>query len=187
VRTSEAERPLVEVRSLKYDGSLKRSWRARLARAEGELVVLEGVFEAEVRHALLGTILAGTHSTEFFWTDRWYSVFRFREPDGGPLRNFYGNINTPPRLEGNILSFIDLDIDVLVRPDFSYTILDEDEFEQHARQFDYPKEFSARALRALDELRALIERRGFPFGQDASGLNSLDKNVEGREGRNHFE
>jgi protein associated with RNAse G/E len=187
VRTSEAERPLVEVRSLKYDGSLKRSWRARLAHVEGELVVLEGVFEAEIRHALLGTILEGTRSTEFFWTDRWYSVFRFREPGGGPLRNFYGNINTPPRLEGDTLSFIDLDIDVLVRPDFSYTILDEDEFEQHARHFDYPEEFSARALKALDELRTLIDRRDFPFDPDTAGLSSLDNDFDGRKGRNYFE
>ncbi len=179
MRTSEAARPLVEVRSLKYDGSLKRSWRARLARVAGELIVLEGVFAEEVRHPLLGTILAGTHSTEFFWTNRWYSVFRFREPGNGPLRNFYGNINTPPRFEGNILSFKDLDIDVLVRPDFSYTVLDEDEFEQHSKQFDYPKEFSSRAFQALDELRALIDRRDFPFDQHVFNLNPLDKNLEG--------
>lgn len=163
--TSEAERPLVEVRSLRFDASVKRVWRARLARLEHELIVLEGVFEDEVRHPLLGTIGAGTLSTEFFWTNRWYSVFRFREPHGR-LRNFYGNLNTPPRLEGGILSFVDLDIDVLVRPDFAYTILDEEEFEQHAKQFNYPLEFRQRALRALDELLAVIERREFPFDQE---------------------
>lgn len=178
MKTSEDERPRVEVRSLKFDGSVKRVWHARLARAEGELIVLEGVFAEEVRHPLLGTIRAGTHSTEFFWTDRWYSVFRFREPDGGPLRNFYGNLNTPPRLDGGVLSFIDLDIDVLVTPDFSYTILDEEEFEQHAKQFDYPEEFRRRAYQALDELLALIERRDFPFDRHAAALSSLDGDFE---------
>ena len=167
MRTSEADRPLVEVRSLRFDESVKRVWRARLARLEDELIVLEGVFEDEVRHPLLGTILAGTLSTEFFWTDRWYSVFRFREPCGR-LRNFYGNLNTPPRLEGGVLSFVDLDIDVLVRPDFAYTILDKEEFEQHAKQFDYPEELRQRALRALDELLDLIARREFPFDQEAT-------------------
>jgi protein associated with RNAse G/E len=165
VLTSEAERPLLEVRSLRFDQSVKRVWRARLARLENELIVLEGVFEDEVRHPLLGTIHAGTLSTEFFWTDRWYSVFRFREPRG-QLRNFYGNLNTPPRLESGILSFVDLDIDVLVRPDFAYTILDEEEFEQHAKQFNYPEEFRFRALQALDELLAVIARREFPFDQE---------------------
>lgn len=159
---SEAEAAPVEVRSLRFDRSVKRTWRARLERLEGELIVLEGVFEEEVRHPLLGVIRAGTLSTEFFWTDRWYSVFRFREPSGR-LRNFYGNLNTPPRLEGGILSFVDLDIDVLVAPDLTYKILDEEEFEQHAKQFEYPEEFRQRALRALDELLALIARREFPF------------------------
>ncbi len=178
MRTSEEARPDVEVRSLKYDGSVKRVWHARLERVEGELLVLEGVFAEEVRHPLLGTILAGTHSTEFFWTDRWYSVFRFREP-GGPLRNFYGNLNTPPRLDEGVLSFVDLDIDVLLMPDFSYTILDEEEFEQHARQFDYPPEVRRRAQQALAELLVLIERRDFPFDQSVSALSSLEEQLEG--------
>ena len=69
---------LVTVHSRRYDGHIKRSWRARMVRQEGSLIVLEGVFEKEVRHALLGTIVEGTLSTEFFWMDRWYSVFRFR-------------------------------------------------------------------------------------------------------------
>ena len=169
MRTSdEAELMPVEVRSLRFDGSVKRVWRARLARREEDLIVLEGVFEEEVRHPLLGAIRAGTLSTEFFWTNRWYSVFRFREPDDGRLRNFYGNINTPPSLSGGILSFVDLDIDVLVRPDFAYTILDEDEFEQHAEQFKYPLEFRRRAFRALEELLELVGRREFPFDAETA-------------------
>ena len=61
---------VVRVDSLKSDGRLHRSWPARLVRREGPLVVVEGVFEAEVRHPLLGRISAGTRSTEFFCTDR---------------------------------------------------------------------------------------------------------------------
>ena len=78
------------VHSYKYDGRLHRVWPARLFRLEGPLIVVEGSFGEEVEHPLLGLIKAGTLSTEFFWTDRWYSVFRFREPSG-ELRNFYFN------------------------------------------------------------------------------------------------
>src|ERR1700749_2371315 len=117
----------VTVLSCKHDGRVNRSWRARLSSLEGSLIVLEGVFEDEIRHPILGTIHSGTLSTEYFWTDRWLSVFRFREPSC-EVRNFYCNINTPVRLLEGALSFIDLDVDVLVRPDFSYSVLDEDEF-----------------------------------------------------------
>ena len=150
------------VHSCKHDGRVRRRWPARVARREGSLVVLDAAFEEEVRHPLIGTIEAGTHSTEFFWTDRWYSVFRFETPDGRLLR-FYCNINTPARLDGGVLSFVDLDVDVLVDPDYSYRVLDEDEFELHAELYAYPKDYRDNVRRALDELLRLIDSRQFPF------------------------
>ena len=155
----------VTVKSCKYDGRVNRSWTARVVRREGTLVVVEGVFETEVRHPLLGHIVEGTLSTEFFWTDRWYSVFRFREPDGR-LRNFYCNLNTPPSFEDGAITFVDLDIDVLVRPDFTFQVLDEDEFELHAEQYQYPPEFRRRTAEALAEVLELVARRQFPFALD---------------------
>ena len=156
---------LIRVDSLKFDGRLHRSWPARLVRQAGTLYVLEGVFETEVRHQLLGRILAGTLSTEFYWTDRWYSVFRFREP-AGRLRNYYCNVNRPAEFDGETLSIVDLDIDVLVAPDFSYTVLDEDEFEEHAARYGYDETLRGRVRASLSELIGLIETRAFPFAAD---------------------
>ena len=152
----------VSVRSYKYDGRLQREWPARFVRSEGSLIVVEGCFEAEVVHPLLGVISAGTHSTEFFWADRWYSVFLFREPTG-EARNFYCNLGTPARLADGALSFVDLDVDVLVRTDFSFQILDEEEFETHAELYVYPPLYRRRVQESIVELVALIEGRQFPF------------------------
>ena len=152
----------IVVRSLKYDGRVHRSWPATLVRRLGALVVVEGVFTEEVRHAHLGLVEAGTRSVEFFWTDRWYSVFRFEHPRGR-LRNFYCNVNTPAVLESGVLSYVDLDIDVLVAPDFNCTVLDEDEFETHAEAYGYAEATRDAARRALQELLARVERREFPF------------------------
>ena len=156
---------VVRVDSLKFDGRLHRSWPARLVRQDDSLVVVEGVFEIEVRHPLLGRIDAGTLSTEFFWTDRWYSVLRFREP-AGRLRNYYCNVNRPAEFDGRVLSFVDLDMDVLVAPDFTYTVLDEDEFEINASRFGYDDALRGRARKSLAELIRLVETRGFPFDDD---------------------
>ncbi|HWS88546.1 MAG TPA: DUF402 domain-containing protein [Pyrinomonadaceae bacterium] len=152
----------VFVHSCKHDGRVHRRWPARVARREGSLIVLDAFFAEEVRHTLIGTIEAGTVSTEFFWTDRWYSVFRFQTPSGRLLK-FYCNVNTPPTLEDGVLSFVDLDVDVLVQPDYSYAVLDEDEFERHAELYAYPAAYRANVQKALDELRHLIENRRFPF------------------------
>ena len=150
------------VRSHKYDGRLHREWSGTVRRRDDELIVIDAVFDREVRHPLLGTIKCGTVSTEYFWTNRFYSVFRFAEPSGA-LRNYYGNVNTPAIIEDGVLSFTDLDIDLLVAPDLTYQILDRDEFEANALAFGYPPELRASALDAIEELQALIERRAMPF------------------------
>ncbi len=126
--------------------------------------MLDAVFDEEIEHELLGTISSGTISTEYYWLDRWYNVFRFSDSNQ-TLRNFYCNINQPPSFDGRVLSYIDLDIDVLVAPDFTYRILDLDDFEENAQRYGYPDEVQANARRALTELIELIEARAFPFNE----------------------
>lgn len=159
----------VEVLACKFDGSVHRRWPATLIRHEDSMLVLRGVFEHEIRHPLLGTIAPGTVSTEYYWTTHWLSVFRFETPSGC-LRNYYCNVNLPPELIGDQLTFIDLDIDVLVHPDLSYTILDEDEFASNALRYNYPPEIRAGARLALGEIIRRIEGRAFPFLEGATLL-----------------
>lgn len=154
----------VVVSVLKYDGREHRRWPARIAKSVGPLLVLDAVFDEEIEHDLLGTISSGTISTEYYWLDRWYNVFRFSDSDWN-LKKFYCNVNVPPRFDGRVLSYIDLDIDVVVERDLTYKILDEDDFEQNAKQYPYPEEVQANARRALAELTELIESRSFPFNE----------------------
>lgn len=156
----ESSEILVSVR--KYDRREHRRWRARIAKREDSLLILDAVFEKEIEHDLLGTIALGTVSTEYYWLDRWYNVFRFGDSTG-KLKNFYCNVNQPPSFDGHVLSYIDLDIDVLVAPDLTYKILDLDDFEANARAYAYPADVQANAHGALEELTRLIEARAFPF------------------------
>lgn len=153
---------VVTVHARKFDGQLHRAWQARLVTQHDSLIVVEGVFAEEIRHSQLGLIVPGTSSTEYYWTDRWYSVFRFREPSGA-LRNYYCNINEPAEVAGETLTFIDLDLDVLVAPDFTYRILDAEEFADNSALYHYPETTRECVPRALAELLELIQRREFPF------------------------
>ena len=161
-----AEERSIIVRAFKYDGTEHRRWRARLVRSDASLIELDAVFEEEIRHHLLGTILPGTISIEYYWPDEWYNVFRFLEPTG-EMRNYYCNVNVPPVFNSSGLSFIDLDMDILVAPDLSFSILDEDEFEENAARYHYPPKVRRRARQALDELVDLILARRFPFDERA--------------------
>lgn len=154
----------IVVRVLKYDGAEHRQWPARVAEQSGSLIVLDAVFDEEIEHSLLGTIASGTISTEYYWLDRWYNVFRFGARDGG-LRNFYCNVSMPPSFDGRVLSYVDLDIDVLVRPDFTSEVLDLEDFEENARRYGYAPEVQEHARRAVAELIGLIEARSFPFDE----------------------
>jgi len=152
------------VQVLRYDGTEHRHWNARLARRDGSLIVLEAEFDVEVQHLHLGHIPLGARTVEYYWQDRWYNVFEFLD-EAGKTRLWYCNVNLPPVIEESSITYVDLDLDLIVRTDFSYQILDSEEFEQHARIFGYPQEVQESAHRALTQLISRMETRQFPFNQ----------------------
>lgn len=139
---------------LKYDGHERRRWSAQVVKQVGPLIVLDAVFDEEINHDLLGTIALGTVSKEYYWLDRWYNVFRFND-------RFYCNVTQPPSFDGATLTYVDLEIDVLVESDFSYQVLDLEDFENYS----YPTDLKKKARQALEELISLVEARSFPFDE----------------------
>jgi hypothetical protein len=167
------ERPQqISVRVLKHDGTEYRRWTAMLSRRQEDLIVLDAEFDVDVSHELLGEIKRSTKTVEYYWLDRWYNVFRFLEDDGR-TRLWYCNINTPPEFNGGILSYIDLDIDLLVQPDFSFQVLDEDEFEANSKLYAYSNEEKSSARAAVEEVIGMIEHRHFPFLLESSSVPSV--------------
>lgn len=153
---------IVTINSHKFNGKIHRSWEAELIEQRDSLLIFKGEFAEEINHTDLGVIRRGTISFEFYWLDRWYNVFRFHEPDG-ELRNFYCNVSHPPKLEENVLDYIDFDIDILVWKDFSYQILDLEEFDENRRILKYPSEIVDQVQASVSEIELLIGKRQFPF------------------------
>jgi protein associated with RNAse G/E len=162
----------ITVHVLKHDGAEYRRWRAKLARHEDDLIVLDAEFDIDVSHELLGEIKRGTKTVEYYWLDRWYNVFQFLKDDGS-TRLWYCNINTPPKSTGDELTYVDLDIDILVQPDFSFQILDADEFETNAKLYGYSEEEHLNAQSAVKEIIAMIDQRQFPFALESSSVSSI--------------
>ncbi len=152
----------VTINSRKFDGTVHRTWRADLIEQKNSLLTFVGIFEKEIKHSKLGVIRRGTISYEFYWLNEWFNVFQFYEPDG-KFRNFYCNLNMPPKFENNILNYIDLDIDVLVWKDFSIEILDTGEFAENSKKYGYSVEIKNKTNESLKKIILLIENREFPF------------------------
>jgi protein associated with RNAse G/E len=156
----------ITVNSRKYDGRVRRSWTGGLVSRSDEVIVLVGRFDQDVEHSDLGFISKGTVSFEYFWVSRWYNIFRFHEPDG-ELKAWYCNVAMPATLAGTVLDFVDLDIDVVVRPDMSYEVLDRDDFERNSIKYGYPDELRKTVSATEHEILALIRARSFPFDRTA--------------------
>ncbi|HLZ68686.1 MAG TPA: DUF402 domain-containing protein [Dehalococcoidia bacterium] len=127
----------VLVRKLCFDGRLNWAIRGLLAaRCNGRATIVHP----------LGTALTGDGSTlavlrhrpvvHYLWSDRWYSVFDLGEPHG--LRHWYGNVQTPAVFDGELISYIDLDLDVVLEPDAPPRLVDEDEFLEACERLRYP-------------------------------------------------
>jgi uncharacterized protein len=157
----------ITVRALKHNGKENRQWNARLRRTAGNLLILDAEFDVDVQHELLGTITKGTRTIEYYWLDRWYNIFQFLK-DNGETMLFYCNINMPPARKDDVLTYVDLDIDVLVDANLSYRVLDEDEFEANAMTYGYSDEIRRHAHEAVTELSNMIEGRQFPFNDKLS-------------------
>ena len=110
--------------------------------------MLDAEFDADVSHHLLGEIKRGTRLIEYYWLDRWYNVFRFLS-DNGSTRLYYCNVNRLPSFDGHVLTYVDLDIDVIVQPDFSYDVLDIAEFEANSEALHDSGPFHVKAARGF--------------------------------------
>ena len=152
----------ITINSRKYDGNINRTWKADLIEQDKTLLVFRGEFDREIKHRELGVIRRGTISYEYYWLDRWFSVFRFHEPEG-EFRNFYCNINMPPTFENGVLDYIDLEIDILIWKDFSFQILDAEEFEENAEKFNFNLELRTKVEQNVNVILSLIRKREFPL------------------------
>ena len=101
----------------------------------------------------------GDAMTEWFYSDRWYNVFRLEDVDDGRLKGWYCNIGRPARLGEDVVAYDDLALDVFVMPDGDVLVLDEDEFDAlHLAEADV-----AASWAAVETIRAAVAARAFPF------------------------
>jgi protein associated with RNAse G/E len=158
-----AELP-IHIRASNYDGTPHWSHAATLLQQSDALWVTRTESGLEVLTER-GVWNSPFDTRGHYWPDRWYNVIRLAQ-NGGRLQGFYCNIASPATFDGESLRYVDLQLDVRVfvsGGDWSFTVLDADEFEAARRRYAYPDDLVVRCRRAVDECIALIEARAFPF------------------------
>lgn len=93
----------------------------------------------------------------------WWSAF-FVPAAGGRPQQLYVDITTPAVVAPGLITFVDLDLDVEILGDAAPVVLDEEEFEEHRRQWHYPDAVVDAATRTAAEIRAVMAGPAEPFG-----------------------
>ena len=69
----------------------------------------------------------------------------------------------PATQKGRIIRFCDLDLDLMVKPDFSSFVRDQSDFRKNLRRTHYPTQVVSLAHQGIDLAKALLTSRQFPF------------------------
>lgn len=164
-RTSLCARPgsRALLRATKYDGTAHWIQPFQVISDDGNLIIASYRARTPI-YTSRGEFRSPYDSLVYFWRDRWYNVFRLSRP-GCPLALWYCNVTTPPSFDGGQIGYVDLDLDVTVRPNGWIELLDKDEFEDHQRMYSYPADVIAKAESAAQDLMALAREKAFPFSE----------------------
>lgn len=139
------------VRKRLPDGTIKIEYRGTLRQRTDEFISIDTGWSREPLD--LGYVLFEPEDKwiETFYLHRWYNLFRISSSDG-ILKGLYINITRPPEIMDDTIIWEDLALDIWVKPDGSYLVLDEDEFED----LDIDDDTRSKAMESLDEVISAI-------------------------------
>jgi hypothetical protein len=149
------------VESRSYDQLVRGSWQAYrldektqlsdelLAEVSGDCIQL-WLPAGTLMHWSIRTYPLQYNCLQFFWPQRWYMLSAFY--NGRELMHTYASIIQPATIEPERLSYVDLDLSILVKPDLTYEVLTQAEFDQLSDTLRYREEIRIGALMAMSTL-----------------------------------
>ncbi len=153
----------IVVHSYKHDEKLHRIWtHATVVDVQDDAVVLAN-YRTKVLESNGRFWYTKEPSVTWFFKGHWFNIIGIIRPNG---IYYYCNIASPYMIDDEALKYIDYDLDVMVKPDYSYNVLDRKEYNKHKIKMDYPPELKKILEKELNFLKALVEKREGPFSHD---------------------
>jgi uncharacterized protein len=130
---------------------------------EGEILaylpdglVLEALWTLPTRDLGYARFEPGDRFTEYYYTDRWFNIFKITGASGIP-KGWYCNIAEPARIFDDHIEQVDLFLDVWINSQGDPLILDEDEFALDTTLSAEQRQAARNGLQALLTLLASRE------------------------------
>ena len=153
----------IQIQSYKHDESLHRIWEKATVIEETEDYIVVVNRRTKVIESNGRFWHTREPSVTWFYKNHWYNIIGIIKPDG---IHFYCNIASPYVIDDEALKYIDYDLDIKVVDDFSYNILDRNEYNRHKVLMKYSPKLRKILEAELDALRLMIENRENPFNHD---------------------
>lgn len=99
----------------------------------------------------------------FFYKNEWFNILAQLKKYG---LFYYCNIASPYVIDGNIIKYIDYDLDLRIFPDGSFKVLDKNEYKYHKVTMRYSDEIDTIVQDSLQRLIKLKEEESFPFQEE---------------------
>ena len=96
----------------------------------------------------------------FFYKKNWYNILAQLKKYG---LFYYCNIASPYVIDGNIIKYIDYDLDLRIFPDGTFKVLDKHEYRYHKITMRYSDDIDLIVQNSLNELIKLKENNEIPF------------------------
>ena len=154
------EGEMIQIHSYKHNGSIHRVWQETMVLKGTKNIVIGANERTLVIEADGRTWVTREPSICYFHAEHWFNIICMLREDGV---YYYINMSSPFVYNDGRLKYIDYDLDVKVFPDMTYTILDEDEYEQHKKEMKYPEEMDGILDRNIEKLISWIKQRRGPF------------------------
>ncbi len=153
----------VYIQSFKHDGSLHRTWCQGFVLESDEDHVVAVTDRAWVIESDGRKWLTREPAVCFFYRKKWFNVISMIRHAG---IFYYCNLASPSIYDGEAIRNIDYDLDVKLYPDGGYSILDENEYADHAKKMNYPKVVMDILEAQTSQLIEMMEQGIDPFNQE---------------------
>jgi protein associated with RNAse G/E len=153
----------VIIHSYKHDKSLHRIWKNATILEENDEFFIVANKRTKVVESTGRFWYTKEPSVAFFFKNHWYNVIAIIK---GQNVNYYCNVGSPVLIDEEALKYIDYDLDLKVESDFTYRILDINEYKMHRELMNYPEDIKNILAKEMLNLKSRIDNRGIPFNSD---------------------
>ena len=158
---TEGER--IQIQSYKHNGNIHRIWEDTTVLKATQSLIIVANDRVRVTESDGRSWITREPAVCYFHSQAWYNVIGMLREDGV---YYYCNLSSPFVYDQEALKYIDYDLDIKVYPDMTFQLLDEDEYERHSKEMNYPDAIDRILKRNVNELISLIRQQKCPFSAE---------------------